>query len=174
MKSRRLKTIGLPDARWQDQPCCGSPFPSSSGSRAMLAAIRRDPIAQVFAPKSGKLEGVLTRRNPMRSRIFLLALVSAALMGVTERALAQSPYSYPWCSKQIYRGSDATSCYFASYAQCMTTVSGIGGWCYQNPAYNGARNSVPARRRRLLIDVAAVRCRVPEAERAIPSDADAK
>jgi hypothetical protein len=76
----------------------------------------------------------------MRSRIFLLALVSAALMGVTEPASAQSPYSYPWCSKQLYGGRIVTtSCYFTSYPQCMTTVSGIGGWCYQNPAYNGAR-----------------------------------
>jgi Protein of unknown function (DUF3551) len=78
----------------------------------------------------------------------LLALVFAALMGVTERASAQSPYSYPWCSKQTSRRDVTTSCYFTSYAQCMTTVSGIGGWCYQNPAYNGARNSVPTHRRR--------------------------
>jgi Protein of unknown function (DUF3551) len=85
----------------------------------------------------------------MRSRIFLLALVSAAFMGVTEPASAQSPYSYPWCSKQtVGRSSVTTSCYFTSHAQCMTTVSGIGGWCYQNPAYNGARNLVPTPRRR--------------------------
>jgi hypothetical protein len=85
----------------------------------------------------------------MRSRIFLLALVSAALMDVTVPASAQSPYSYPWCSKQTYGGFNVTtSCYFTSKAQCMTTVSGIGGWCYQNPAYNGARDSVPTHRRR--------------------------
>jgi Protein of unknown function (DUF3551) len=84
----------------------------------------------------------------MRSRIFLFALGSAVLMGVTEPASAQSPYSYPWCSKQTYgRGDVTTSCYFTSQAQCMTTVSGIGGYCYQNPAYNGARNSVPTHRR---------------------------
>jgi hypothetical protein len=82
----------------------------------------------------------------MRYRIFLLALVSAALMGVTEPASAQSPYSYPWCSKQIYGRDVTNSCYFTSYAQCMTTVSGIGGWCYQNPAYRG-RDAVPPPRR---------------------------
>jgi hypothetical protein len=37
---------------------------------------------------------------------------------------------------------------FHQLSQCMTTISGIGGWCYQNPGYNGARNSVPAPRRR--------------------------
>jgi Protein of unknown function (DUF3551) len=83
----------------------------------------------------------------MRSRIFLLALVSAAVMGVTEPASAQSPYSYPWCSRQTY-GVTTTSCYFTSYAQCMTTISGISGWCYQNPAYRGRRDAVPTPRRR--------------------------
>jgi hypothetical protein len=83
----------------------------------------------------------------MRSRIFLLAVVSAALMGVTEPASAQSPYSYPWCSKQTYGAlGTTTTCYFTSYAQCRTTISGIGGWCYQNPAYRG-RDVVPTPRR---------------------------
>jgi Protein of unknown function (DUF3551) len=85
----------------------------------------------------------------MRSRIFLLALVSAVPMGVNEPASAQSPYSYPWCSRQTYGGSaTTTTCYFTSYAQCMTTISGIGGWCYQNPAYRGARDTGPTPRRR--------------------------
>jgi hypothetical protein len=85
----------------------------------------------------------------MRSQIFLLALASTALMGVTESASVQSPYSYPWCSRQTYGSKGATtSCYFTNYAQCMTTISGIGGWCYQNPAYNGARDTVPTHRLR--------------------------
>jgi hypothetical protein len=82
----------------------------------------------------------------MRSKLFSLALISAALMEVTGTASAQSPYSYPWCSRQSGGKSDTTTCYFTSYAQCMTTISGIGGWCYQNPGYNGARNSAPTRR----------------------------
>jgi hypothetical protein len=84
----------------------------------------------------------------MRSRILLLALVSAALMEVTGPASAQSPYSYPWCSVQTAAKGGTTTCYFASYAQCMTTISGIGGWCYQNPAYNGASRAPTSRRRR--------------------------
>jgi Protein of unknown function (DUF3551) len=84
----------------------------------------------------------------MRSRIFSLALVSAALIGMTELASAQSPYSYPWCSRQVAGKGDTTTCYFTSYAQCMTTISGIGGWCYRNPSYQGAGNSIPPRHRR--------------------------
>jgi hypothetical protein len=69
-------------------------------------------------------------------------------MEVIGPASAQSPYSYPWCSKQTSAKGGTDSCYFTSYAQCMTTISGIGGWCYQNPGYNGARNSVPTRHSR--------------------------
>jgi hypothetical protein len=97
----------------------------------------------------GKLQGAfLDEEKPMRSRIFLLALVSAALMEVIGPASAQSPYSYPWCSRQTAGKGDTTTCYFTSYAQCMTTISGIGGWCYQNPGYNGAYHASTPRRRR--------------------------
>jgi hypothetical protein len=48
----------------------------------------------------------------MHSRMLSLVLVSATVMGATEPALAQSPYSYPWCSRH--------SCYFTSKEQCMT------------------------------------------------------
>ena len=71
----------------------------------------------------------------MRSQMFSLVLVSAALMGATELASAQSPYSYPWCARQGGRQGGTTSCYFTSYQQCMTTISGIGGYCYQSPYY---------------------------------------
>jgi hypothetical protein len=76
--------------------------------------------------------------------------VSAALIGMTELASAQSPYSYPWCSRQVTgREGSATSCYFTSYQQCMTTISGIGGWCYQNPAYHASAAAPGVRSRRL-------------------------
>jgi hypothetical protein len=63
----------------------------------------------------------------MRFRMLSLVLVSATVMGATQ-ALAQSPYSYPWCSKH--------SCYFTSKEQCMTTISGIHRWCHRNPYYH--------------------------------------
>jgi hypothetical protein len=72
----------------------------------------------------------------MRSQMFSLVLVYAALMGATELASAQSPYSYPWCARQGGRQGGTTSCYFTSYQQCMTTISGIGGYCYQSPYYH--------------------------------------
>ena len=60
----------------------------------------------------------------------------AAIIFTNHPASAQSPYSYPWCAKLYLRGT-ATSCYYANRDLCMATVSGIGGYCYLNPAYNG-------------------------------------
>jgi Protein of unknown function (DUF3551) len=78
----------------------------------------------------------------MRSQIVSLALAAAALIGTAELASAQSPYSYQWCSRQFGgREGSTTSCYFSSYQQCMTTVSGIGGYCYQNPGYRGSASA---------------------------------
>jgi len=57
-------------------------------------------------------------------RFGLLGLVGAVL-ALTTPAHAQN---YPWCAQ--YSGSalgGATNCGFVSFAQCMATVSGIGG-----------------------------------------------
>ena len=86
----------------------------------------------------------------MRSKIFTLAVVSVAVIGATASASAQSAYSYPWCSQLPAAQSDATTCYFTSYQQCMTTISGIGGYCYQSPYYHpsAATKTVKLRRTR--------------------------
>jgi hypothetical protein len=81
----------------------------------------------------------------MRSQMLSLVLISAALMGSTELASAQSPYSYPWCSRQATKDGATTSCYFTSYQQCMTTISGIGGYCYQSPYYHASSAALKRR-----------------------------
>jgi hypothetical protein len=84
----------------------------------------------------------------MRSKIFILVVVSAALMRITGLASAQSAYSYPWCSQLPSAQSDATTCYFTNYQQCMTTISGIGGYCYQSPYYHQAAATQPLKSHR--------------------------
>ena len=64
----------------------------------------------------------------------------AAVIFANAPASAQSAYSYPWCARYPAR-LGATSCYFASYQQCMTTLSGIGGYCFQSPYYRGGTAS---------------------------------
>jgi hypothetical protein len=83
----------------------------------------------------------------MRLTILSLLLIAAALLGEVDAASAQSPYSYPWCARYYKEGSP-TSCYFTSYQQCMTTLSGIGGYCYESPYYHAAPTNAPARRHR--------------------------
>ena len=84
----------------------------------------------------------------MRLPILWLFLIVVVLLGKIQAASAQSPTSYPWCARffgSAIRG--ATSCYFDSYGQCMTTLAGIGGYCYRSPYYRGA--PITMRRRSL-------------------------
>jgi hypothetical protein len=67
-----------------------------------------------------------------QSTVFVVILTLLALAVVP--AAAQSPYSYPWCLRGA-KGS--TSCYYNSYRECMTTLSGRGGWCARSPYYHG-------------------------------------
>ncbi len=72
----------------------------------------------------------------MRLPILLLFLIAAALLGEMQAASAQSPYSYPWCSRGVR--SVPGNCYYASKEQCQRTISGNGGFCIRNRYYRGA------------------------------------
>src|ERR1700719_1866955 len=76
----------------------------------------------------------------MSGSIRLLFLVAVALLGETQLSLAQSaPSFYPWCAVNSGgRGGGGRSCYYTSREQCMTTMSGVGGYCVQNPGYRGS------------------------------------
>ena len=81
----------------------------------------------------------------MTLRIILFAILAAVLLGDIQAASAQSPYSYPWCG--IRGRSGGMSCYYTSWEQCRTTLSGIGGLCIQSPYYHAPPPPQPARRR---------------------------
>ena len=72
----------------------------------------------------------------MRTTVMFLVLGAAALLGHAYPAAAQSAYTYPWCAVYTDK-SGAQACYYASYAQCMATMSGIGGYCIRSPYYRG-------------------------------------
>jgi hypothetical protein len=87
----------------------------------------------------------------MRLPILSLLLISAALFGEIQSASAQSPTSYPWCAKYYESWNfSSLSCYYTSYEQCRTTMSGIGGVCIHSPYYHRAPPGapVPSRHRR--------------------------
>jgi hypothetical protein len=75
---------------------------------------------------------------PMRAIHASLAAAAVLLAGLSS-AKAQSAYDYPWCA--IYTNkSGAQACYYATYAQCMATMEGIGGYCIPSPYYRGPRS----------------------------------
>ena len=82
-------------------------------------------------------------------RSTVLFLIAAGLLGESGAASAQSPTSYPWCSRIVVSGGDgggdATSCYFTSREQCMTTISGIGEYCFRSPYYHATPAKATAR-----------------------------
>jgi len=66
----------------------------------------------------------------MRISVFVaLALATAAALAPRPAAAA---YNLPWCA-QLYDMSNVLSCAFYTREQCMATVSGIGGFCMENP-----------------------------------------
>lgn len=64
--------------------------------------------------------------------VSLAAFVAAA---ASTGAQAQN---YPWCA--VYNmGDNAYNCGFATYEQCMVTISGIGGFCERNTQFQPLR-----------------------------------
>jgi hypothetical protein len=76
----------------------------------------------------------------MRLLLFVLSVIALAA-GIETRAAAQD---YPWCAAYD-TGDESKNCGFATLAQCMATVRGIGGSCtpnnqYRAPVTTGARH----------------------------------
>jgi hypothetical protein len=65
-------------------------------------------------------------------KLFLFVLgVLVGMAGIGTRAEAQN---YPWCA-QTASMEGGMNCGFTTYQQCMSTVSGTGGFCQQNTQY---------------------------------------
>jgi hypothetical protein len=65
----------------------------------------------------------------MKWLLFALGLV-VTTTAIGTRVQAQND---PWCARYSFR--DGATCGFTSFAQCMATVSGIGGFCEANNLY---------------------------------------
>jgi len=98
----------------------------------------------------GKVKTTAGRDTMTRIPIIALFVISVALLGETQTGNAQSPYSYPWCALYGGGGSSggsggAMSCYYTSWEQCRTTMSGIGGICVESPYYHAQSTQLPHR-----------------------------
>jgi hypothetical protein len=78
----------------------------------------------------------------MRLALLLAAVAAPALLAPSA---ARANIEYPWCA--VYGGDmgGASNCGFSTIAQCMATVSGIGGSCEPNQFYHPPQ---PAPRKR--------------------------
>jgi hypothetical protein len=72
----------------------------------------------------------------------IVVIAGSAVLGTPAQA-----QNYPWCAE--YSGGDlggGMNCGFVNFAQCMTTVSGIGGFCTVNTQYQPPPGPRPQRR----------------------------
>jgi hypothetical protein len=70
---------------------------------------------------------------------YLAGLAFLIALGATGGAVQAAP----WCA---FYGPSTYNCGFHSYAQCLATVRGAGGWCRQNffePQRKPARRRIP-------------------------------
>ena len=76
-----------------------------------------------------------------------IALAALAMAAFVQPATAIED---PWCAQYGGVSDSGRNCGFSTLAQCMATVSGIGGGCEHNQFYTGPneRQAKPARKRR--------------------------
>jgi hypothetical protein len=68
------------------------------------------------------------------TRAFMCAAVAvAAIVAGPSAPRAQYGSYAPWCA-QFRNATGVRQCTYPSYEICMETLSGIGGYCFQNPA----------------------------------------
>ncbi len=67
----------------------------------------------------------------MIARMIFAVPALATAMLIQPHSASAAPY-WPWCSQYFSRGT-SHACAFSSWEQCMDTVRGIGGYCYNNP-----------------------------------------
>ena len=82
----------------------------------------------------------------MRTILLSLGLLAAALAIDARPADAQA-YNYPWCHQQGGRDG-VLVCSYVSFQQCVINIPGEGGYCLQNPWYQGAVGEPYRRARR--------------------------
>ncbi len=79
----------------------------------------------------------------------LVAAAAAAAFSLLAPS-ASHAIEYPWCAQYGGpHGDGGRNCGFTTFAQCMATVSGIGGFCERNPFYRGPERAHKSPRRRV-------------------------
>lgn len=84
----------------------------------------------------------------MRWFAVVLAAAAVAAVAAAKPALAEEP-DRPWCA-ELALGDDmgAENCGFHTLEQCREAVSGVGGYCKENPLYRAPAPEPERRERR--------------------------
>lgn len=64
-----------------------------------------------------------------------VCLAASLAMSLILPVPAHAEIEYPWCAQYTGRNGGGTNCGFVTHAQCVATVSGAAGVCYENPRY---------------------------------------
>jgi Protein of unknown function (DUF3551) len=64
-----------------------------------------------------------------------LAALAFVLLADAQPSSAQRAIVYPWCLDHGSNEGYFTTCAFNTFAQCVQTGRGDGGFCYPNPSY---------------------------------------
>ncbi len=85
----------------------------------------------------------------MRRRLHLFGLLLLVPIAIAANATVAKAQNYPWCAQYAGRGGGAMNCGFTSFAQCMATIQGAGGFCVANTLYQApGQGSAPSHRAR--------------------------
>jgi len=81
-------------------------------------------------------------------RLFSALVALTAVTVLTPSPGQAEPYA--WCAQYNGAGGGGRNCGFTTREQCMTSASGLGGFCEPNPFYTGPaeRPAKSARKRR--------------------------
>jgi hypothetical protein len=96
--------------------------PSEIG-RMLLLTLHESFWVGLNEAETGR-EGIMIHRA-------VLGAAALVLVEFVPRPSAAAIY-YPWCAQLDIRDGGRT-CAFVTKAQCMASLGGIGGFCYQNP-----------------------------------------
>jgi hypothetical protein len=80
---------------------------------------------------SERSQGLKIFNTTMRNALAQLIIFALAIPLITGPAYAQN-YNLPWCA--IADNDGNLNCAYDNEQQCLTTLSGIGGQCVQNPS----------------------------------------
>jgi uncharacterized protein DUF3551 len=87
----------------------------------------------------------MPRKEEVVMRTMATAMMAVAWLAIG--ASAGEARTYPWCA--TYNDTyGSRNCGFSTFQQCLATVSGIGGFCGQNPLFQPGFDPAPRRKPR--------------------------